>query len=107
MILERLGYVVRTFESPELALQAFQGAEPKPVLIITDYAMHAMNGLQLAAACRRIQPKQKVLLVSGSVETDFLDRSMVHPDAFLGKPYLPSQLIDAVNSVLAAEPCMR
>ena len=48
VILEPLGYPVETFRSPETALRAFELAEPKPALIITDYAMHAMNGLELA-----------------------------------------------------------
>jgi CheY-like chemotaxis protein len=101
-ILEPQGYRVETFRSPETALRAFELAEPGPALVITDYAMHAMNGLELASACRRIRPKQKVLLVSGTIEPDILRDAPVQPDCFLIKPYHAKQLIEAVQATLAA-----
>ena len=58
-ILEPAGYTIETFRAPESALGAFQAADPPPALLITDYAMHAMNGLELAEACRRIRPQQR------------------------------------------------
>jgi len=101
VILEPLGYTVETFCSPETALRAFEVAEPKPALIVIDYAMHTMTGLQLAEACRRLRPKQKVLLVSGTVGTEILHNAPVEPDRFLAKPYQAKELVDAVGSVLA------
>jgi CheY-like chemotaxis protein len=101
VILEPLGYRVKTFTSPNAALRAFEAAESKPDLLITDYAMHKMNGLELAAACRRIQPKQKVLLVSGTVGPDICQGAAVQPDCFLAKPYQPKQLSDAAAATLA------
>jgi CheY-like chemotaxis protein len=101
VILAPLGYTVKTYSSPEAALHAFEVAEPKPALIITDYAMHTMTGLELAAACRRIQPKQKVLLVSGTVGPDVCHGAAVIPDRYLPKPYQSKELIDAVEAVLA------
>jgi two-component system, cell cycle sensor histidine kinase and response regulator CckA len=102
VILEPLGYSVKTFSSPESALSAFESAEPRPALIITDYAMHKMNGLELAAACRRIRPEQKVLLVSGTVGPDIFHGAPVTPVAFLAKPYQSRQLIDGVATILAS-----
>jgi CheY-like chemotaxis protein len=102
VILEPLGYSVATFRSPETALRAFELAEPGPALVITDYAMHAMTGLTLASACRRIRPKQKVLMISGSVGPDILHDAPVRPDRFLAKPYHAKQLIEAVEATLAA-----
>jgi CheY-like chemotaxis protein len=101
VILEPLGYTVESYSSPESALSAFEAAEPKPALIVTDYAMHKMTGLQLAAACRQIRPKQKVLLVSGTVGPEVCHGAAVIPDRFLAKPYQSKQLIDAVESILA------
>jgi CheY-like chemotaxis protein len=101
VILEPLGYVIETFRAPESALRAFQAARPQPALIITDYAMHTMTGLQLAGACRRIQPKQKVLLLSGTVGPEIVRTGPTKPDRFLAKPYEAKQLIDAVRSLLA------
>ena len=104
VILEPLGYAIETFRAPESALRAFTAAEPQPALIITDYAMHTMTGLELAEGCRRIQPKQKVLLLSGTVGSEILHGAPVKPDRFLAKPYQAKQLIDVVRSMLADEP---
>src|SRR5436190_7542039 len=65
MVLEPLGCRVQTFRDPAAAVRAFGLAQPRPELIITDFAMHAMNGLDLIRECRRLQPRQKVLMVSG------------------------------------------
>jgi CheY-like chemotaxis protein len=101
VILEPLGYTIETFRGPESALRAFTAAEPQPALIITDYAMHTMTGLELAEACRRIQPKQKVLLLSGTVGPEIFHNAPVKPDRFLAKPYQAKQLIDMVRLMLA------
>jgi CheY-like chemotaxis protein len=100
-ILQPLGYSIETFRSPETALRAFELADPGPALLMTDYAMHSMNGLELASACRRIRPKQKILLVSGTVGPDILRDAKVQPDRFLDKPYQAKQLIEAVRETLA------
>jgi CheY-like chemotaxis protein len=103
-ILQPLGYTIETFRSPETALRAFELADPRPALLITDYAMHSMNGLELAGACRRIRPKQKVLLVSGTVGPEILRDAKVQPDRFLVKPYQAKELIEAVRNTLAGQP---
>jgi CheY-like chemotaxis protein len=100
-ILGSRGYTIETFHTAESALQAFKAAEPPPALIITDYAMHAMTGLELVGACRQIRPRLKALLVSGSVEMDFFRNAPVQPDRFLAKPFQSKQLIDAVEAMLA------
>jgi CheY-like chemotaxis protein len=101
VILEPLGYRIETFRDPEAALRAFTAAQTKPALIITDFAMHTMNGMELIEACRRILPKQKTLLLSGTVGPDIYYHTPVRPDAFLAKPYQAKQLVDAVKAMLA------
>src|ERR1043166_7400169 len=39
VILEPLGYHVKTFRDPQSAVEAYNSARPHPALIITDYAM--------------------------------------------------------------------
>ena len=102
VILAPLGYAIEAYISANAACQAFEIAEPKPALVITDYAMHGMNGLELAETCRRIRPNQKVLLVSGTVGPEIYEGATVLPDRFLVKPYEAKQLIDAVKAVLTA-----
>jgi CheY-like chemotaxis protein len=100
VVLEPLGYRIKTFRDPASAMRAFVCAEPPPALVITDYAMHSMNGLELMAACRRKQPGQKVLLLSGTVDEQVYRDSPQKPDHFLPKPYQAKQLISAVQSLL-------
>ena len=101
VILAPLGYRIETFRAAKAALRAFKAAEAPPTLIITDYEMDAMTGLDLMEACRQIQPRQKFLLVSGTVGPDIFSAGPVRPVRFLAKPYQSKQLIDLVEAVLA------
>ena len=101
VILLPLGYTLKTFRDPDSAIQSFAAADPPPVLIITDYAMHTKNGMDLISECRRLKPRQKIILVSGTVNQDVYRHSPVKPDLFLAKPYHPKQLVDAIESVLS------
>lgn len=100
VILEPLDLPIRTFRDPESALKAFSAERTPPALIITDYAMHSMTGLDLIEACRRLQPRQKTLLLSGTVDERVLHGAPCQPDRFLAKPYQARQLLDAVRSLL-------
>jgi CheY-like chemotaxis protein len=101
IILEPIGFEIKTFRDPGSALEAYTEACPRPALVITDYAMHSMNGMALIEACRRLEPKQKILLLSGTVGPEVYFGLPCQPDRFLGKPYQARQLIDMVKSMLA------
>ena len=100
VILQPEGYLVRTFRDPETALRAFRAADPRPELVITDYSMHTMNGLDLIEACRRIVPEQKFLMVSGTVDEHVYRNSNWKPNRFLAKPYQSKELLDLVARLL-------
>jgi CheY-like chemotaxis protein len=100
VILEPQGFTVKSFRDPELAVDAFNKASPKPDLVITDYAMHSMNGMQLVEQIHRLEPRQKILLVSGTVGEEVFRESPAQPDMFLAKPYQAHQLTEAVKSLI-------
>ncbi len=100
-ILEPQGYQVTSFRDPEVALQTYAAANPRPDLLITDYAMHSMNGMELINSFRQLDPRQKIMLVSGTVAEDIFEGSAVKPDRFLAKPYLAPQLSRLVKELLA------
>jgi CheY-like chemotaxis protein len=100
VILQPLGYNVKTFRDATSALQAFIHAKARPVLLVTDYSMHAMNGMDLINACRQIQPGQNIILISGTVGEDIFRNSPEKPNHFIAKPYHAKQLVDAVESIL-------
>jgi len=99
-ILQPLGYDVRTFVNPEVALAEFIAL--KPAVVVTDYAMQEMSGIDLIRECKRLNPQQKFMLVSGTVEENIYADSAVKPDIFLGKPYHFQALIDSVQKLAAS-----
>jgi CheY-like chemotaxis protein len=99
-ILKPLGYQVRTFRDPELALKEFTTRQPD--VVITDYAMGRMNGMDLIRECRRLNPGQKVILISGTVDGEVFADSPVKPDRFLTKPYQIEELTNSVRTLLPA-----
>jgi DNA-binding NtrC family response regulator len=98
------GYDLKKFVDPELALKAFLKARIKPALIITDYAMGKMNGLELIEKCKEVKPALKSVLISGTAGAEIVLDSPVKVDRFMGKPYQPANLAELVRRVLASEP---
>ncbi len=99
-VLSGLHANIQTFSNPEIALQTYTSAEHPPDVLITDFAMHEMNGLALIRACRRLHPQQKIILVSGTVDESVFNGTGVKPDRFLAKPYLPAALTQMVQELL-------
>lgn len=99
MILEPLHFRVRTFRDPQTAVAEFSAANPRPALIVTDYAMHSMSGMDLIRECRRIHPKQKIVLLSGTVDENIYTKAEAKPDRFLAKPYQVSDFVTLIQSL--------
>jgi len=98
-ILKPIGYNVRTFRDPELALKEFPAARPE--VIVTDYVMGRMSGMDLIRECRRLNPKQKMVLLSGSVDEQVFADAPVKPDRFMSKPYQIHELTDCIRTLIA------
>lgn len=96
-------YTVKRFQNPEAAFEAFAKEPSKPSLLLTDYAMTPINGLELTAKCKSAYPFLKVLLVSGTVNSDFIQSASVKVDQFIAKPYEPAHLANIVRSLLRSE----
>jgi DNA-binding NtrC family response regulator len=98
-ILRSLGFDVHRFRAAELALEAYRIAPVPPAIIVTDYAMHRMTGMDLIVACRQLHPGQKFLLVSGTVDASVFKDSAVKPDHFMTKPYALDEFAAAVRAL--------
>ena len=99
--LQAEGYSFRKFDDPEQALAAFLEAEPKPALLISDFAMERMNGMELIEKCKRADPTLKTIIVSGTAGAEIIDQALVKIDRFLAKPYPAATLSELVRRVLA------
>lgn len=98
-VLGDMGYEVRTFTDPELALKEFETVRPS--LVMTDYWMPRMSGMDLIRECRRMNPGQKTVLISGTVDGQVFANAAIKPDRFVAKPYDVSALKNMVVEMLA------
>ncbi len=98
MILQPLGFSVRIFRDPKAALEELP--EARPALVVTDYAMDGMNGIDVTRECKRVNPRQKVLLMSGTVDERIFTNESVKPDRFLAKPFRGGDLVEAVQMLI-------
>ena len=99
-ILQPLGFKVRTFNDPRQALAEYPAA--RPVVVVTDYAMGGMNGLDLVRECKRINPRQKMILVSGTVDENVYANDQNKPDFFLAKPYQIPDFVECIQALVKA-----
>lgn len=103
MSLIELGYEVKRFTNPADALAAFSAEPTKPTLLLTDYSMSPINGLELSERCKSEAPNLRIVMLSGTINEGFARDSAVRLDAFLTKPYQPRTLAQTVQSVLQPE----
>ncbi len=97
-----LGYEVVGFTEPHVALEVFRERGGSIDLVITDYSMPRMNGIELAREFHRQRPEVPILLLTGYVE-DFplsaLEASGIR--RVLMKPITVAALSDAIQGALA------
>lgn len=87
VLLRRKGYQVRLFIDPESALQSLTNGEDQPELLMTDFVMTPMNGMELIQQCKVVQPNLKTILFTGYSDQDIMEGYPVKPDGFLKKPF--------------------
>jgi DNA-binding NtrC family response regulator len=101
-VLEMAGYQIGLFRKPAEAMKAFIAANPRPVLLLTDFNMDGLNGMELIEQCKRVQPTLKTILCSGTVGMEITQRYLIKPDHFIPKPFEPlNNLVDTVRLILA------
>jgi signal transduction histidine kinase len=96
LMLEDLGHSVTTAGSGPEALEQLAISAPQTDVVIMDYAMPGMNGLQLADSIRRLWPWLPVILASGYVELVGTDGTEFER---LAKPYTQTELSAALERV--------
>lgn len=99
-ILESADLKVYTAKKGEEAIALFQ-CDPKIGLIVVDWQMPGLNGVQLIDRLRVLRPGVRVIVSSGApggaVERAFVGREGIQ---FLSKPYTLRTLVMAVRSAL-------
>jgi CheY-like chemotaxis protein len=103
-MLEDLGHDVIETHSGAKAVAVLRDAQ-RVDLMITDFSMPGMTGLQLARAARQLRPELPILLATGYAELPS-GETIAFPR--LGKPYKQSQLAAEIAKLLSpSAPDMR
>lgn len=101
-ILSLHGYRVLTAEDGQACLELFEQHRGEIDLVLTDFVMPRLGGLDLAAKLRSLQPDTKILFMSGFTNGQ-LDQAKV--DALGGielieKPFRAAALLERVRELL-------
>lgn len=100
-LLSRLGFSILSAASGAEALDFFRQHPGEVCCVVTDLTMPGMDGWEVLAALRRIQPDLPVILASGYEEALAMGRDAPEqPNAFLHKPYSKAELKTALNRAL-------
>ena len=97
-MLDDLGHAVIEARSGEQAVELL-GRTPKIDIVVTDYAMPGMNGLQLADAVASERPGTPVVLCTGYAE--LLDSTRPHLPR-ISKPFDQATLVAAIEEAMRA-----
>ena len=100
-ILTLRAYSVLAAGNAAEALELARRHEAPIHLLVTDVAMPGMDGIELAAELRKLQPRVAVLYISGYTDNAEKLSVPLGPDThYLAKPFLPGDLTRMVSSIL-------
>ena len=101
-VLEEVGHKITTAKCGVEAITVF--SEHKFDLLVTDYKMPRMNGLELIEKVRAVRPEIPIILISGFADTLGLDEESTGADAVIQKSSNEvSHLLRAVNRLMRAK----
>lgn len=97
-LLRRNGYWVRCFEHPAVVLSKLQNQPDYCDLILTDYDMPTMDGLEFCQLVRKLNPQIQLILMSGIDNVSFEWYIKNHfIDCFITKTEIPTQLLPLIS----------
>jgi two-component system cell cycle response regulator CpdR len=99
LILEREGFVAHCVESGEEAIEQIKGKTFS--LMITDFNMPGLNGLELARKGLEIAPRMPVIMNTGGI-SPIVKRlaKEIGIAKVLAKPFLPGDLMKTIREVM-------
>ena len=103
LMLERAGYEVFDSHTPGEALDLIRDNPAMFDLVITDYAMPQMTGVEFAKATAEVAPDLKFLVISGYAESDTRAKVESVPSIkdIIKKPVHTADLVAKVKKIIA------
>lgn len=105
-VLEEVGHKIVAVTSAADALEHF--AKQKFDLVVTDYKMPRMDGMELIVRLRKLTPDLPIIMVSGFVDALGLNEQSTGADAVIQKSANEvSHLLRAVSRLLRRKPAKK
>ncbi len=99
--LEQLGYNVQLEGSALKAIDYYKNQRNDISLVILDMLMPELSGEEVFEIIREINPKQKILIVSGFCSDDLIEMMLESKNCdFLAKPFMIEELSLKINSLM-------
>lgn len=100
-LLTQEGYVVVEAADGAEGLKAAEERQGRIDLLLSDMLLPELSGFDLAERLRAHYPELKILFITGYVEGEIVQRSIVELGAmFLDKPFTPAALIQRVRDAV-------
>lgn len=100
-LLVREGFEVATANSPLAALEILETEKDRCDLVLTDFEMKPMNGLQLVNRIVQKSPTMKILFMSAYPTAAHAIADRFGPEALLLKPFPAAELLRKIRKALA------
>ena len=100
IMLRRLGFSVYTAADGQQAIEAFRRHAREIELVLLDLTMPGMGGEEACREIQRIEPDQRIVLMSGYSEEFAASRGVGGMAGFLQKPFTQEDLGATLRSVL-------
>lgn len=100
-ILSKLGYKVISYSNSILALEMFKDFPEQFDLVITDFKMPKLDGVELCRRILRIRPGIPVIICAGAASD--IDEDVIHTCGacdFIRKPFLTNVFVSAVSTAI-------
>jgi two-component system cell cycle sensor histidine kinase/response regulator CckA len=103
VVLERHGLRVLVAADGDEALAQYGAHRDEIDLVLLDYSLPGVTGLQVFEELRKIDPEVSVVFASGyALEGNASPLLAAGAQAFIAKPYRPDELIEAVRKALSS-----
>jgi len=103
-MLRREGHEVREAVSAVAALEILEAEKDRCDLVLTDFEMKPMNGLQLVNRVVQRSPNMKILFMSGYPTVAAAIEERFGPGCLLQKPFPAAELSKKIKKALATKP---
>ena len=100
-LLSRIHHTTTTAENGKQALELFINGKDKFDMILTDYRMPVMNGLELIEAIRQYDQDIPILMITAYGEDENLQMAELLGTKLISKPVMLESLKKAINEVTA------